>query len=437
MAASWDNFKLFRRPRLFYGWWIVIAGAVALAVNSGVLFYGFGTFMLPLVREFGGGRTAIAGVFSLSRLEFGILGPISGYLSDRWGPRILMLVGIPLTGSGFLLLALVPSLPLFYLVFILITVGSGLGFFTPMVAVVTHWFRRRRGLAFGIVFSGTGLGGIMVPLLGWLIEAYGWRITAVVVGLMVWALAFPLALLVRNRPEPYGYHPDGIPIKASNAPLEESERSPATPPLEGLTAREALKTHSFWLISLSVSLRGVVTAGIAIHTIPFLIDEGLSAIAAATLWGVLALLTVPGRLGLSFLGDYVSKRYLIAGCLAVTVIALVGLSLSTTVTQALISLGAYSVVAGGLAVLPITLRADYFGRRSVGTIHGLSGSVQMVGLLLGPLIAGLAFDLTGSYGPAFWSFVGISLVSIFLILAALPPHSSRPQLLGDPDASML
>ena len=145
---------------IFYGWWIVAGGSVLTALGAGLNFYGFSAFFLPLSVEFGWSRSALSGVFALARLEGGFLGPIEGFLIDKYGPRKMMFIGIPLMGLGFVLLAGVNSLLALYLVYIFtITLGSSLGTFAPATAAVANWFFRKRGRALGFVMSGVGIGG--------------------------------------------------------------------------------------------------------------------------------------------------------------------------------------------------------------------------------------------------------------------------------------
>ena len=208
-----------RRRGMFYGWWIVIAGGLGMSITAGINFHGFSNFIIPLTNEFGWSRTLISGIFSLARMESGLLGPLEGWLVDRVGPRRLMLVGIPLMGVGYLLMSRVDSLAAFFFVYIFaITLGNSLGMSTPMTASVANWFNRKRGLAFGIMWAGVGLGGFFVPAVGWLITTYDWRMASVIIGVFIIVIGIPIASLMRHRPEPYGYMPDGaIPDSSSDA----------------------------------------------------------------------------------------------------------------------------------------------------------------------------------------------------------------------------
>ncbi len=262
---------------IFYGWWIVGAATIGGVLNSGLYFYGFSTFFVPIINEFGWTRAALSGAFSLSRLEGGILGPIEGYLIDRFGPQKLMLIGIPLMGLGYIILSQVSSLWLFYLVFaVFITMGASLGTMTPLSTAVANWFIRKRSLAFGLMWSGSGISGAAIPFLALLIGALGWRTALFVVGLIIWAVGLPLILVVRHRPEKMGLFPDGEPLPATVSASSGYEMD------VNFTVREAVRTPAFWLISLSFAFRAMVSSALAVHQIPFLIDRGFSPLVAAS-----------------------------------------------------------------------------------------------------------------------------------------------------------
>lgn len=401
----------------FYGWWIVIAGGIGMSIASGINFHGFGNFIIPLSKEFGWSRTVISAVFSLARLESGLLGPIEGYFVDRIGPRRLMLVGIPLMGLGYILMSRINSLTAFFLVYVLgIALGNSLGMSTPMTAAVANWFNRKRGLAFGVMWSGVGLGGLLVPALGWAVERYGWRDAAMFVGIGLIAVGIPIASVMRHRPEQYGYYPDG------KAPDGTAAQRPTQADLsQDFTAREALRTSSFWFLSLSITARSLVSGGIGLHLVPYFVGLGASPIGAAALAGSVGVMSIPGRFGLSAMGDFVDRRYVMAASLAVMTVAIVLMARATSISGVIPVLVVFSAAQGGISVIPQSLIAEYFGRRSYATIQGFRSSIQMAGIIVGPIISGLVFDATGSYTIAFLGFSGASVVSMVLVLFAKPP----------------
>ena len=418
-----------RRGRgIFYGWWIVIAGGLGMSITAGINFHGFSNFIIPLTNEFGWSRTTISGVFSLARMESGLLGPLEGWLVDRVGPRRLMLVGVPLMGVGYMLMSRVDSLTAFFVVYIFaITLGNSLGMSTPMAASVANWFNRKRGLAFGIMWSGVGLGGFFVPAVGWLIAAYDWRIASVIVGVFIIVMGVPIAALMRHRPEPYGYMPDGVkPEESEGQDAAQIRRQPDLS--QDFTAREALMTSSFWYLTLSIAARSLVSGGVGLHLVPYFVDLGASDVFAATLAGSVGVMSIPGRFGLSAVSDYINRRYVMAVSLFLMSIAIVFMARATSVTQVIPFLVLYAAAQGGISVIPQSLIAEYFGRRAYATIQGFRSTIQMVGIIIGPLISGYVFDTTGSYEWAFLGFGAATLVSLGLVLMMRPPV--RPQWRG-------
>ncbi len=199
-----------------------------MALSAGINFHGFSNFIIPLSREFGWNRTTISAAFSLARLEAGLFGPIEGWFVDKLGPRRLVLFGVPLMALGYVLMSQVNSLFFFLIVYVLfISLGSSIGTGSPMTAAVANWFDRKRGLAFGIMWSGVGIGGLFVPALGWLIEEFGWRDASLIIGIFLFVAGTPIGFVMRHRPEPYGYLPDGyIPRDERDEPLQHRRTQP-------------------------------------------------------------------------------------------------------------------------------------------------------------------------------------------------------------------
>ena len=424
-----------QRQGFFYGWWIVIAGGLAMAISAGINFHGFSNFIIPLGKEFSWSRTVISLVFSLARLEVGLLGPIEGFFVDRFGPRRLMMIGLPLMALGYVLMSKMGRLsgffsidPLvaFFIVFILfITLGNGMGMSTPVTTAVANWFNKKRGLAFGILWSGVGLGGFFVPGVGWLVDSFGWSDATLIIGIALLIIALPIASVFRHRPEAYGLLPDGEPPKS-----RESEAGPAPPGQPDLSrdfsAREALRTSSFWFLSFSIMARSLVSGGVGLHLVPFFVGLGASPVKAAWLAGMVGVMSIPGRFGLSTLGDYVNRRYVMAVSLATMTVAIIFISQAGSVTGVLPVLLLYSASQGGISVIPQAIVAEYFGRRSYATIQGFRSFIQMLGIVVGPIVSGYIFDTTGSYEKAFLGFSGATVASMVLVLLAKPPKR-RPE----------
>ena len=399
-------------------WWLVIAGCITHAVNTGFSYFGMSAFFPSFEREFGWSRTAISGAFSLARVESGLLGPIEGYLTDRVGAHRMLFIGLVLCSLGFMALSLVDSLPMLYAVIVLgIVLGSSLGYNMPISVIIAKVFRERRSLAFGIFRMGPGISGPLVPLVGWVIATWGWRSAALLSGLAVFIIGLPIAWFI------YRIYLREV----ADASIAESSAaySPAQPRLSNdpqFTLGEALRLRAFWFLSTAMALRHMVTEGVSVHFVILLVDRGWSTAAASSLLGISALIGAPARIGMGWLGDLLDKRKLLMAllfALSLSVLFMGSTAEAVIFTPCMI---VYSLSYGGLASLQEPIRADYFGTKAFATIQGMSRSVQTAGTFLGPVIAGFLYDLTKSYTIAFAIFAVVSLLATFLMFFAKQPR---------------
>ena len=399
-------------------WWLVIVGCITHAVNTGLSYFGMSAYFPSFEREFGWSRTAISGAFSLARIESGLLGPMEGYVTDRVGPQRMIFIGLFLCVGGFLALSLVDSLPMLYAVIVLgIVLGSSLGYNMPISVLIAKVFRERRSLAFGIFRMGPGISGPMVPLVGWMIGLWGWRSAAVISGCVLLAVGLPLALVIRRI---YSQEEAAnVVAEKSDAIAKDSPRPSSDPQF---TLKQALHHRSFWLLSVAMGMRHLVTEGVSVHFVILLVDRGWSTEAASTLLGISALIGAPARIGMGWLGDLLDKRRLVMGLLlslSVSVLLMGYTAHAVVFTTCMII---YSLAYGGLAALQEPIRADYFGTRAFATIQGMSRSVVTAGTFLGPIIAGFFYDVTKSYTVAFGVFAVVSLLATLFMFFAIPPQ---------------
>ena len=420
------------RKGLFYGWWIVIACWTFTLYGSGIFFYGFSVFFQPIVTEFGWSRAVTSGAFALSQAEGFIEGPIIGPLVDKYGPRKLMLIGIAMVSIGFVALSLIDGLLAFYLVYVLLlAVGFNTGFFIAAQAAVGNWFIRRRSFALGLLTTAFGFGGaVMVPIIAWLVSEYGWRSAAFSLGIGMAIIGLPMAVLVRHKPEQYGYLPDGR-VEAPALADASGARAGAgvTSDVDEIdfTIWEALKTSAFWILSLAFGFRTLAISATVIHQIPLLTDRGFSATAAAGVLALMSLMSVPGRLIFGFLGDYFDKRILVSVAYLLQGVGLVILLNATSLEHLYLFTLVFGLGWGAPTVL-VALRGDYFGRRYFATIAGVQQSVVAIGTIIGPVYAGWIFDTTRSYDAAFITFIVAIVIGAVLVLFARqpkPPPSPR------------
>lgn len=407
--------------RIFYGWWIVLAALGVAAIAGGTYTLGFTAFFLPLEREFGVTRGAMALMISIGTLSEAVTGPIFGYFLDKVGPRRLMLFGVAALGLGFLLLSTAQSilvLGIFYVVFIAAFVNAAT--FLPPNIAIANWFFKRRSIALAIAMCGYGLGGFVVRPIQWVIDEHGWRTAAVVIAVTVWVAGTALALIVRPRPEDYGQLPDGAPV------AKEDKEALARSRQEGFTFREVLRTRTFWLVSGSFMLRGFVLLAMTSQMIPMVKSKGFSESAGASLLGIFGVVMISARLIAGAVADKYPKNVVIGlmgGLLGASMVVIV---MATEMWHLYLFIVLYAIAWGGSgASMMLALRADYFGRKAFGRISGASTFLVTSGSLLGAVYAGEIFDSTGSYDIAFYSFIGCAMVSMLLMFWAKKPQ--RPQ----------
>ena len=424
------------KPQFFYGWWIVLGGVLGNAINTGITFHALPAFLIPLSNSFGVSLTVMAAGLSMDRIETAFLGPIEGYLVDKFGPRTMMLIGVPTMALGCLFISFCDSFAIFMIPFLLgLILGSSLGFASPLTTAVANWWQKKRGRAIGIMWLGHSLGSTAVPLYNIVIERMSWRWAFRIMTTTILVIGIPIALIMRHRPEQYGLLPDGVPpgeTKPSNKLLGQESHtvtdSATIPKTKDFTILEAIRTSSFWFFTISVSGRSAVTTALAINTFPLVQNLGGGSTEASLLFLLQGIFSAPGRLFLSWAGDFVNKRYIMAGCLLFLAITLGLMSVAPTVKQLTILWVPYAILWGGLSSLPNALRADLFGRENFATIQGATAPVSNLFGLLAPIFATWVFQTTGSYRVPLLVFSGFFILSMVLILFAKPPVRGKGNL---------
>ena len=397
--------------RIFYGWWVVLACAT-VAVWTGGIFFGITVFITPIVNDFGWTYLAVSLAASIRSVEMGVMAPAAGYLADRLSPKRITFIGGAVGGAGLLMMSFTNSLIMYYVAFFTLSVGfTGLGQ-AVTTTVVSNWFRRRAGLATGIMVAGYGLGGVILPFMSWLTITYGWRVATLVHALMTWAIVLPVSLLVRDKPEHYGLAVDG-----ERAPTGGVSASAAVPlAREDHTPKSALRTGNFWFLALSFLVQFGVLQAVSLHIVPYCKSVSLTDAAAATIGMMLPLASVIGRLLFGWLGDrFGSKPVLVVG-LAIQVGGLAFLSYGYTLWQLAFFLALYAPAFGGTVVLRASAIREYFGRTAFGSIQGLIIGVMTIGGIVGPAYAGWTYDTAGSYQTAWLVMTGATLVAMLFIL---------------------
>lgn len=414
------------KQRVFYGWVMVATGAAIQLMTGGLLNQSYGVYVVVLAQEMGWSKTTLSAAYSLVRFESDLLGPVEGWLIDRFGPRAVMRAGLAIMGLGFMLFSQVDSLFSFYIAFAILALGSSMGGFFPLTVAVVQWFHRRRSTALSVMQTGFALGGLMVPIIVYCLENFGWRTTAFASGVLVIAAGVPLAQFIRRRPEDYGLEVDGGPPREqSDAP--NARRAPHLSDAVDFRLGEALRTPAFWLISLGHSSALLVVAAVLVHLVPHLnIYLGYSLASAGLVVSLMTGMQIVGQLAGGVLGDRFSKRAICAVCMGMHMTGLLLVAYATSLPMVIAFAVLHGLAWGVRGPMMQSIRADYFGRAAFGVIMGTSSLIVTVGNTSGPLIAGILADQTGNYQAGFTVLALLAgLGSLFFIFAARPRPPAR------------
>ena len=405
--------------KIFYGWRIVIAGGALQFLQSLLLNQAFGVYLAVLVEDRGWSKTAVAGAAALKSTEAAVLGPALGWAVDRFGTQGIVRIGVLTFGIGFMLLSWIDTLLGFYAAFVVVALGSSM-FANPVVAVaIIHWFEQNRARALSALQFGSAIGGLFVFLIAASIQAYGWRATAFASGVVAIVVGLPLVRVVRNRPARHEAADDLPPAPKTGGPGAARVR-------ESFSAAEALRTSAFWLIGLGHAFSLFVVTAFNVHAIAH-IKEGLGySLGLATL--VFTLVTV-GQFGGVMLGwvigDRFVKRKVAAACMLMHAAGLLMLTYATGPVVLVVAALVHGVAWGLRGPFMAAIRADYFGRSSIGMIIGLSSTILLVGQIGGPILAGAFADWTGDYRMGFTILAVLSGIGSLFFLMARRPRKAR------------
>ncbi|MFC2006383.1 MFS transporter [Chloroflexota bacterium] len=404
-----------KRKKVFYGWYIVAACTLIALYTGGVVHFGFTAIFEPIVEEFGWSYAQVSLASSLRGFEVGLLAPLVGLLVDNLGPRRLIFGGGILCCLGFLLLSRVSSLAMFYVAFVLMAAGMSTCTGTVLMTAITNWFRRKAGWAVGIVASGFGLGGLIVPVVTGMIDLLQWRMAMVIVGLGILVIVIPLSFVVRHKPEQYGYKPDG----ETGDVIETEDVQLSTVNAEAsIPARQALRNRTFWHIGIAMLCLAFVVSSIITHIMPYLSSLGIARTTSSLVALLIPVVSIGGRLSSGWLSDRLGSRQVFAASFASLTAGMLCLGYVTTERIWLLVpfIVTFGLGWGCWATSRITLLRKYYGRVSFGTILGFASGVMMLGNISGAPLAGWIYDTWGSYKVAWLCFSSITITGAVLAL---------------------
>jgi MFS transporter, OFA family, oxalate/formate antiporter len=415
--------------KIFYGWYIVGAGFFANVASAFALASTLSIFLKPLPADLGVSR----GVFSLLRSGEGLIGagvaPLVGQLVDRYGGRWLLAIGAVIVGVGYLLLGQVESFAQFVVVRLtFVTLGDAMMGSMVVNIIIAQWFLRRRGRALAFSSMGIGFAKVCMPIVAAsLIVWLGWRQTWMVFGLAAVVLGIgPVLAIIRRSPEEMGLVPDGTREAIASGDTPGKPRKPASDQIADQnlvwTRSEAMHTPTFWLLVITFGIASMGVTGLNLHVYPYVTDLGHPPVIAATVMSVIASMQLASPLPWGLMAERMDVR--VAAMLRFVIQAIgLGLAISTTNLFCLYAgFFLYGIGLGGNMVLPEILWANYFGRRSLGTVRGLGILISQALAAVGPPFFGFLFDLTHGYGLSFALFGCALITSAFLSLMLRPPE---------------
>ncbi len=383
---------------------------------SAAYYNGFSAFFLPIESEFGWSRKAISGALALRQVESGILGSFVGFLVDKIGARKLIIGGAILSGIGLIWLGRVNSLWTFYIAFLVISVGStGISHAVTWPTILGRWFYRRRGLAMGLAVMGPILGAPFVVLNTSLEGLFGWRTILIAYGVVVLIVVTAIGFIARDRPEPYGYLPDGEQPSPETSPAETAKKRGMPEP--GLTVRQVVRTRAFWMLSLYLGGMFAGNSGFGAHQQPYFINDlGFNKEAAALTITAVFMISGIGRLATGALMDRIDYRPVLFGAAAVMTASFLYLYLVPVhdFWHSIPFLVLFGIGLGSTVPMRGVLGSLLFGNRSLGSVIGLLQATTIATSTFAPFLMGVIFDWRGSYHVGIGALLAITAATMLV-----------------------
>ncbi len=411
------------KERFYYGWVIVVL-CLLLVTNTYGIRFSFGVFFKSLEQDFDLTRALTSGIFSVYMLLGSVFALAGGWMADRYGPRIVLLIMSGLTFLGLVLSSQVTALWHLFLSYSLL-VGIGTGpTYVIATSTATRWFQKQRGLALAIVTCGVGLGSIlMAPVAAYLIENYQWRFSFIIIGLIALIILIPCSLFFKK--------PSGEVIVSS-----ETKGTAAVSPNSSEVSKDttefslshALRSRNFWLIGSIWFCYSFCLFTIMTHIVPYATDSGITPLQAASILSVLGFASMPSRIVMGIVSDRFGRKP--AGLIGagLMVVAMVLLIQSPNPWLLYVFAVIFGVAYGGLTPSTTAIVGDTFGVRHIGTIIGTLEIGWMLGAAIGPALAGYIFDNTSNYFLAFLVGIVLSLIIVVLFLLIKTPAVKTKEL---------
>ena len=359
------------------------------------------------------------------------MGPIEGYLTDKVGTRRMVFIGLTILGGAFIFFGLVQNLWMFYLAYVLMAVGQGLGSWIPLMTMLNRWFHRRRAMALGWSNMGSRAGAlILVPLIAWSIapDRLGWRETAIILGIFMVAVAGPVSRMIRNQPQDMGLLPDGDKPAPAGPAVSADEAAAPDQVEDDFSASEAIRTPAFWLIAFGHGFTSMVILAIMAHLGLLMVDKGYEIQDAAFVVSVYTAVAMGFQLVGGYVGGKIPIRFALAFFTTLQALGVVALVFADSLQSFYFFAVLFGAGFGGRNPLTVAIRGDYFGSASFGKILGLSTVPMNLLLLIAAPLVGWMRDIQGNYTDAFLVMVVTNLAgAACFIMAKRPVKKTAPR----------
>jgi MFS family permease len=406
-----------------YRWVIVAAGGLLGCVAMGCLF-SLPIYLLPMEKATGWSNTGISGAMTIGFLAMAVSSLFWGSLSDRFGPRLVVLIGSVMLIAALFVSAHAPSLIVFQLAFGLLAGVAIAAFFVPLMAAVTGWFNTNRSLAVSLVSAGIGIAPVtMTPLNAWLVTNYDWRVSMQILALIAAVILIPTTFLLRRPPALEAEITGARMPAAAPSTTDEMDRS-------DMTVRQALQSSPFIILALTNFFCCATHSGPIFHTVSYAITCGIAPIAAATIYSVEGIAGMFGRLGFGIAADKLGAKNVLAWGLLIQAFGALGYFFSSTLPSFYAAAALFGFIYAGVMPLYAVLARENFPLRMMGTIIGGTSMAGSLGMATGPLLGGWLYDTTGSYGGLYLTCFGMGLGAFLIALTFRPFPKPAPKTMG-------
>ena len=394
-----------------YGWVVVAVGGLMGCMAAGAMF-SLAVFLQPMTQDTGWSRAAISSAMTLNFLIMGAGAFAWGALSDRYGARVVVLSGAVLLGAGMVLASRATSEHEFQLVYGILIGASAGSFFVPMIAAVSGWFERHRGLAISLVSAGIGIAPMtMSPLAAWLLQRSDWRTAQLILGLLIWALLIPASFFVRKAPGSFASSPGRL-----------QPGQPAT----RMTVSQALRSRAFIILSLTFFACCAAHSGPIFHTVSYATICGVAPMAAVTIYSMEGVGGLVGRVVMGAAADRMGTKAMLIVGLVLQAVGAGAYLLATRLASFYAVAAIFGFAYGGTMPLYSVLARHYFGQRIMGTVLGAAAMVSSLGMALGPAIGGWIFDTYRTYTGLYLGSLVMGFLAVALAVALPRVRVSAP-----------